>query len=99
MATAAKAGALVLGRDRKLRPIWRAILFVSLTVFVVMPLLGKLLDLIVGPAPPVFTFTPSNLAVAEGFNFACGLIVVGMFAWYEHRRIDSYGAITSRLID
>jgi hypothetical protein len=91
MATVAKAGALVLGRDRKLRPIWRAILFVSLTVFVVMPLLGKLLDLIIGPAPPAFTFTPSNLAIAEAFNFACGLIVVGLFAWYERRRIDSYG--------
>ncbi len=90
MATLATAGALVLGRDRKLRPIWRAILFVVLLVFAVMPLLNKLLDLIVGPAPP-FTFSPSNLAEAEGFNFACALIVTGLFAWYEHRRIDSYG--------
>lgn len=87
---ATNAGALVLGQDRKLRPIWRAILFVVMTVFVVMPLLGKVLDLIIGPAPP-FAFTAANLAIAEGFNFFCGLIVVGMFAWYERRRIDSYG--------
>jgi uncharacterized protein len=90
MATRASAGALVLGHDRKLRPIWRAILFVVLTVFVVMPLLNKLLDLILGPAGP-FQFNPSSVAQAEGFNLASGLIVVSMFAWYEHRRIDSYG--------
>jgi len=90
MATGASAGALVLGRDHKLRPIWRAVLFLVLTVLVVMPLLNKLLDLILGPAPP-FEFSPSNLAQAEGFNFACALIVTGLFARYEHRRIDSYG--------
>lgn len=98
MATVANAGALVLGPDRKLRPLWRAILFVVLTVFVVMPLLNKLLDLIIGPAPPGFAFTPSNLALAETFNFVCGLIVVGMFAWYEHRRIDSYGMPIARAL-
>jgi hypothetical protein len=92
MATAAAWGGLIFGEDRKLRPIWRAILYVVLTVFVVMPLLGKLLDLIIGPPPPgPFEFTASNLAIIEGFNFACALIVVGLFAWYERRRIDSYG--------
>jgi hypothetical protein len=90
MATRASAGAFVLGEDRKLRPIWRAILFFVLTVFVVMPLLSKLLDVILGPAPP-FQLTPSNFAQGEGFSFACALIVTGLFAWYEHRRIDSYG--------
>lgn len=90
MATPAAASGLIFGSDRKLQPLWRAILFVVLTVFVVMPLLNKLLDLIIGPAPP-FEFSASNLAMAEGFNFVCGLIVVGLLAWYEHRRIDSYG--------
>ena len=47
MATSAALG-FVVGGDRKLRPIWRAILWVVLTVFVAMPLLGKLFDLIVG---------------------------------------------------
>jgi hypothetical protein len=92
MATSAAAVGLILGGDRKLRPVWRAILFVVLTVFVVMPLLNKLLDMIIGPAPPgTFSFSPANLAMAETFNFVCALIVVGMFALYEHRRIDSYG--------
>lgn len=90
MATTVAGLGLFLGDDRKLRPLWRAILYVVLLVFVVMPLLNKLLDLIIGPAPP-FAFTASNLALAEGFNFVCGLIVVGVFAWYEQRRIDGYG--------
>jgi membrane protease YdiL (CAAX protease family) len=98
MATVTNARAVVLGQDRKLRPIWRAILFVVLTAFVVMPLLGKVLDLIIGPAPPEFALTASNLATAEGFNFACALIVVGLFAWYEHRRIGSYGTPLSRAL-
>jgi len=96
MATRASA-AFVLGHDRKLRPIWRAILFVLLVVGVVMPLLNKLLDLIIGPAPP-FAFTASNIAQLEGFNFACALIVTGLFAWYEHRRIDSYGMPLDRAL-
>jgi membrane protease YdiL (CAAX protease family) len=97
MATRASA-AFVLGHDRKLRPVWRAILFVLLVVGVAMPLLNKLLDLIIGPAPP-FAFTASNIAQLEGFNFACALIVTGLFAWYEHRRIDSYGMPISRALD
>jgi membrane protease YdiL (CAAX protease family) len=96
MATRASA-AFVLGQDRKLRPIWRAILFVVLTVVVVMPLLNKLLDLILGPAP-AFAFTPSNIAQIEGFNFASALIVTALFAWYERRRIDSYGMPIDRAL-
>jgi len=78
------------GQDRMLRPIWRAILYVVL-FFVVMAVLNKLLDFLIGPAPQTFRFTPGNLAIAEGFNFVCALVVVQLFAWYEHRRIDSYG--------
>lgn len=92
MATRASAGALVLGQDRKLRPIWRALIYVLLIVFVLMPLSNKVLDLILGPAPPgPFVFSPSNISLVEGVNFACALIATGLFAWYEHRRIDSYG--------
>ena len=91
MASLAASG-LFVGPDGMLRPIWRAVLWVVLTVFVVMPILNKLLDLVIGPAPPgPFAFTPSNLALAEGFNFTSAFIVTGLFAWYEHRRIDSYG--------
>jgi hypothetical protein len=92
MATSAAAVGLVIGSDRKLRPIWRAILWVVLTVFVAMPLFGKLLDLILGPPPPgALVFSPANLALVEGFNFACALFVTALFALYERRRFDSYG--------
>lgn len=91
MAGAAAVSGLVLGGDRKIRPIWRAIAFPLLVVFVAMPLLNKLLDLIIGPAPGNFEFSASNLALAESFNFACALLVVIPFAIYERRRIDSYG--------
>jgi membrane protease YdiL (CAAX protease family) len=80
----------LVGADGKLRAIWRAILFLVLAVFVVMPLLGKVLDLILGPAPP-FAITAANIAQLEAFNFACALIVTAVFAWYEGRRVDSYG--------
>lgn len=99
MAVAAAVSGFVLGEDRKVRPIWRAILWVLLTVFVAMPLLGKLLDQIIGPPPPgLFAFTPSNLSLAEGFNFACALLVTSLFAFYERRRIDSYGMPMARAL-
>jgi membrane protease YdiL (CAAX protease family) len=92
MTTRAAPTGLLFDQDRKIGPIWRSILFVVLTAFVVMPLLGKLLDAIIGPPPPgPIHFDAANLALVEGFNFACGLIVVGLFALYEHRRVDSYG--------
>ena len=92
MAAVAAATNFIIGDDRKLRPIWRAILWALLTVFVAMPLLGMLLDLVIGPEPPgQFAFSPANLSLAEGFNFACALIVTAAFAFYERRRIDSYG--------
>jgi hypothetical protein len=92
MATGASASAIVIGPDRKLRPIWRALIFVLLIVFVLMPLTNEVLDLILGPAPPgPFVFNPSNISLVETTNFACAFIATGLFAWYEHRRIDSYG--------
>jgi len=92
MTTRVATKGFLLDEDRKLGPFWRAILFVLLTVFVVMPLLGKLLDAILGPPPPgPFHLDPANLTIAEVFNFASGFIVVGLFALYEHRRVDSYG--------
>jgi membrane protease YdiL (CAAX protease family) len=92
MATSAAASGFLLGPDRKVRPIWRAILYVPVLVFVVMPLLGKLADAVFGPpAPGPPRFDAADLAIIEGFNLVAALIVVGLFALYEHRRIDSYG--------
>lgn len=99
MASLAAIGGIIVGQDRKIRPIWRAVLYVTLTPFVAIPLLGKLLDAVIGPAPPgPFRLTPGNIAIGETFNFACELVVVSMLALYEHRRIDSYGMPIDRAL-
>lgn len=92
MAARAAVSGFLLAEDRKLRPIWRAILYVPLVVFVAFPLINKVLDAIFGPAPPgPIALDPADLAIVEGVNFAAALLVTGLFALYEHRRIDSYG--------
>jgi len=89
----------ILGDDKKLRPIWRAILY-PLLVVAAMALLGKLLDLILGPVPPgPLKLDAPNLALAEWFNLAVALIVTALFARYEKRRIDSYGLPVGRALE
>lgn len=94
MATpAAVRGGLVLGSDRKLQPIWRAVIFFIVTGFVLIPVLGEVSKLIVPPPPgaPGLRLTPSEIAIAEAVNFLAALAATAVFAWYEHRRVDSYG--------
>ncbi|HEY6048461.1 MAG TPA: CPBP family intramembrane glutamic endopeptidase [Sphingomicrobium sp.] len=93
------AGAVFVGSDRKLRPILRSILYVVLVVLTIV-LLGKLLDLILGPPPAgPLPLDAGDLSLAEGFNLVVALIVTGLFAWYERRRIDDYGLPLARALD
>jgi membrane protease YdiL (CAAX protease family) len=90
--TAAARGGLFLGADRKLQPIWRAISFFILAGFVLVPLIGYLTTLVYPPPPGAgLHLTPTELTIGEAVNFAAALIATALFAWYEHRRIDSYG--------
>jgi hypothetical protein len=94
MATpAAAGGGFILGADRKLQPLWRAIIFFILAGFVLAPLIGYLSTLIFPPppGPPGLHLIPSEIAIAEAVNFLAALIATAFFAWYERRRIDSYG--------
>jgi len=93
MATPALArGGLILGSDRKLQPLWRAIIFFIVTGFVVIPAIGYLSKLAIPPPPgPGLRLTPREIAISEAVNFLGALISTAFFAWYEHRRIDSYG--------
>jgi len=93
MATPAAArGGLILGSDRKLQPLWRAIAFFILAGVVVLPLIVYLSTLIFPPPPGNgLHLTPTEIAIAEAVNFLAALIATAAFAWYEHRRIDSYG--------
>ena len=93
MATpAAVNGGFILGGDRKLQPIWRAIIFFLAAGFAFLPLIGYLSTLLF-PLPPggKLVLSPDQIALAEAVNFLAALVATSLFAWYEHRRIDSYG--------
>ena len=93
MATPAAArGGIFLGGDRKIQPVWRAIIFFALAAFLFLPLIGYLSKLIIPPPPgPGLHLTPTELTIAEIVNLLAALAATALFAWYEHRRIDSYG--------
>ena len=82
---------IVLGDDGKLRWFWRAAIFYGLT-FWGLPLIGDPLAgkafaaLGIGPG-----FNAGLIAFIETYYFLLALIPTAAFAWYEHRRIDSYG--------
>jgi len=82
---------LVLGPDRLLQPIWRAALYFLLT-FVALPFLfDPGVEAIFRWMHMRVALTPGLIALSEGESFLAALIATGLFAWYEGRRIDSYG--------
>ena len=89
---------LLIGPDRKLRPVWRAVIFFVLTFFalpmVFDPLAVRLAqELHIGQA-----LTAGAIAFGELENFIVALIATALFAWYESRRIDSYGMPLDRAL-
>ena len=91
MATPMTMSGFVFGDDRKLRPIWRAILYV-LAVVVAIQVLFVAMNAVLGPPPPgPLPFDPLDLSLVEGVNLAAAVLVTGLFTWRERRRIDSYG--------
>ncbi len=99
MATPMTMSGVVFGDDRKLRPIWRAILYV-LAVVVAIQVLFVAMNAVLGPPPPgPLPFDPLDLSLAEGVNLAAAVLVTGLFAWRERRRIDSYGLPVGRALN
>ena len=100
MATPATArGGFILGSDRKLQPLWRAIIWFVVTL-IAITLIGKLLDLVLGPPPPgALPLNPLDLSLGEAVSFAGALVSTGLFALYEHRRLDSYGMPIDHVFD
>lgn len=87
-----KSSASLLDTDRKLRPIVRALLFAALAFWVLSA------DWFLGPplqrlarALHVNGLSAGGIAFYESVNLLTALLLTGLFAWYEHRRIDSYG--------
>jgi membrane protease YdiL (CAAX protease family) len=80
-----------IGTDRKLRPLWRATIYFVLT-FVALPFaFDPGVAAIIRWTHMSLTLTPELIVLGEVENFLMVLIATGVFAWYERRRIDSYG--------
>ncbi|MBV9074486.1 MAG: CPBP family intramembrane metalloprotease [Acidobacteria bacterium] len=85
----------LIGIDGKLRPIWRALIFVVAGALL-GPVLGTpffILGNWLGIAPGL---TPGGIGLGELSNFTIALVTTGAFALYERRRIDSYGLPVNR---
>jgi hypothetical protein len=85
-----------IGTDRKLRPIWRAVLFVIASIVIQTPFLDWSFTQAALWLHVPQTFSPAALALAEIENFLTALIITGTFALYERRRADSYGLPINR---
>jgi membrane protease YdiL (CAAX protease family) len=84
------------GRDGKLRAIWRAAIYYAAGTFLVFPLLGWPAAAIAKSLHLSPGLTAGNITLAELRNLTVALICTGAFAVYERRRIDSYGLPANR---
>ncbi|MES2253546.1 MAG: type II CAAX endopeptidase family protein [Pseudomonadota bacterium] len=89
-------GPLFLGPGGKLLHFWRAAIFYVAANWVLSPLLERPSNIIAGllHIPP--GLTAGNIAFSELGTLLIALICTGVFAFYEHRRIDSYGMALDR---
>lgn len=79
-----------LDSDRRLTPLWRAIVYFTLT-FVALPMILDPLAARLADRIHLSTaLAPASIAFGEGEQLLIVLIATGLFAWYEGRRIDSY---------
>lgn len=82
---------IVLGPPNRLGYLWRFVLFYLLGTYVVFPMLGAPLDALASLFHLQAGLTPGATALGEFRNFLTALLCTGLFARFEHRRIDSYG--------
>lgn len=84
-------GSVFVGADGKLRFLWRAAIFYVAANWLLAPLLAgptERLSALLGISPDL---TAGNIAISEIGTFLIALVLTAIFAFYEHRRIDSYG--------
>ena len=82
---------VLVGPDRRLRALWRAVIFFSLGTWAVAPVLDRVYQVIAGALHLRSGLTAANVALGELELFVGTLICTGIFALYERRRVDSYG--------
>ena len=71
-------------------------IFYAAGIYIVPPVVGWLLLRIARWLHPSRGLTPLNITLGELSNFLIALICTGVFALYEHRRVDSYGLAVNR---
>ena len=82
---------LFAGPDQRLRPTWRAALYFLIGTWVVLPLLDRAASAVAGASWLGDRLTPANVGFGELELFLAALICTALFAYYEGRRVDSYG--------
>jgi uncharacterized protein len=89
---------IVLGPDGKLRFLWRAVLFYTVSNYLLFPLSDRLFERLA----PALHVTPGlnagSTALEDSLSFIVVLISTGAFALYERRRVDSYGLPVNRAL-
>jgi membrane protease YdiL (CAAX protease family) len=79
------------GPDRKIRLLWRAVIFYGLIDWLLPRALTPALGFIARVLHATGRLTAKNVAIGESEDFIIVLICTAFFAWYEGRRVDSYG--------
>jgi membrane protease YdiL (CAAX protease family) len=91
-------GRLFFGADRKLRFFWRAAIFYAAATWVISPLLAEPSSAIAAALHIPPGLTAGIIAIGEIGTLLTALICTAAFAFYEHRRIDSYGLALDRAL-
>jgi len=91
-------GHLFFDADRRLRFFWRAAIFYVATTWIISPLLMEPSNAVAAALhiPPGLTW--GVIAIGEIGTFLTALICTAAFAFYERRRIDSYGLPLDRVL-
>lgn len=81
---------LFVNSDRKLRSLWRVLVFFWIGTLLSWAEAG-LLGAVTGRYPSLSLLTIQTIIFFEGLTLVNALVCTWIFARYEHRRIDSYG--------
>lgn len=87
---------IFIGSDSKLRPVWRAAIFYSLGTWLLFPLMERPLTITATWLHLSSGFTPDFIILNELADLVVAFVCTGIFALYEHRRVDSYGLPVNR---
>jgi membrane protease YdiL (CAAX protease family) len=91
MAESGRKPGILFGSDRKIRLLWRAMIFYVLADWLLPLALDTAFGFISGTLHLANGLTAANVAMGEIENFVIALICTAVFAWQEGRRVDSYG--------